>query len=160
LLKRSLPVLQFLGPLLFAICGGIFLFQPTIFNGLTATIISLGLDTLRSQLVATLIMTAGSALIVAALGRRKLGAFVGAGMVFYYEFLISFFQQERQPLLDPGGHSEPLSTQALYTNSTIILGLGLLSAFIGLAVGITFSEVVLDPPYRLLYFCWQYFTQR
>jgi S-formylglutathione hydrolase FrmB len=131
-----------------------------MFNGLTSAIISLGLDTLRSQLVATLMMTAGSALIGAALGRRKLGAFVGAGIVFCNKFLISFFQYARQPLLDPGGHPEPVSMQALYTNSAIILGLGLLSGFIGLAIGITFGEVVLDPPYRFLCFCWQYCVQR
>jgi enterochelin esterase-like enzyme len=160
LLKRSLPVLRFLVSLLFTLCGGIVLFRPSLFNGLTAAIISLGLDSLRSQLVATQIMTAGAALIGAALGRSKLGAFVGAGIVFCHEFLISFFQQARQPLLDPGGHPEPMSMQALYTNSTIILGLGLLSAFIGLAVGITFGEVVLDPPYKLLSACWRFCIQR
>jgi len=160
LLKSFLPVLQFLVSLLCAILGGVILFQPTIFNGLTSAIISLGLDTLRSQFIVTLIMTAGSALIGAALGRLKLGAFVGGGIVFCNEFLISFFQQQKQPLLDPGGHPEPLNIQALYSNSIIILGLGLLSAFIGLAVGTTFGEVVLDPPYRLLHFFWQYFVQK
>ncbi len=104
LLKRSLPVLRFLISLLLTICGGIFLFQSSMFNGLTSAIISLGLDTLRSQLVATLMMTTGSALIGAALGRCKLGAFVGAGIIFCNKFLISFFQHARQPLLDPGGH--------------------------------------------------------
>lgn len=160
LLKRSLPVLRFLISLLLTICGGIFLFQSSMFNGLTSAIISLGLDTLRSQLVATLMMTAGSALIGAALGRGKLGAFVGAGIIFCNKFLISFFQHVRQPLLDPGGHPEPISMQALYTNSALILGLGLLSGFIGLAIGIIFGEVVLDPPYRLLSACWRFCIQR
>ncbi|HEY4036518.1 MAG TPA: alpha/beta hydrolase-fold protein [Ktedonobacteraceae bacterium] len=159
-LKRTLPVLQFFVSLLLAVLGGVFLFQPTIFNGLTNAVISVGLDTLRSQLIAALIMTAGSALIGAVLGRRKLGAFIGAGIIFCNGFLIGFFQQQRQPLLDPGGHPEPLNAQALYGNSTIILGLGLLSAFIGLAVGIALGEAVLDPPYRLLRFFWQYFTQK
>jgi len=94
LLKRTLPVLQFLVSLLCAMFGEVILFQPTIFNGLTSAIISLGLDTLRSQFIVTLIMTAGSALIGAALGRRKLGAFVGGGIVFCNEFLIGFFQQQ------------------------------------------------------------------
>jgi len=159
-LRRSLPVLRFLVALLLAVLGGIIFFQPTIFNGLTSIVISVGLDTLRSQLIAALILTAGSALIGAALGRHKLGAFIGASTLFCNEFLIGFFQQQRQPILDPGGHPEPLSTQALYNNSIVILGLGLLCAFIGLAVGTTLGEVVLDPPYKLLHFFWQYFMQK
>jgi enterochelin esterase-like enzyme len=159
-LKRTLPVLRFLVTLLLAVLGGIILFQPTIFNGFTSIVISVGLDTLRSQLIAALILTAGSALIGAALGRHKLGAFVGASILFYNEFLIGFFKQQRQPILDPGGHPEPLSTQALYNNSIVILGLGLLCAFVGLAVGTTLGEVVLDPPYKLLHFFWQYFMQK
>jgi enterochelin esterase-like enzyme len=159
-LKRIVPVLQFLVSLLLAMLAGIVLFQPTLFNGLTSVVISVGLDTLRSQLIAAMLMTAGGALIGAALGRHKLGAFIGASSIFCNGFLIGFFQQQRQPILDPGGHPEPLSSAALYNNSTIILGLGLLSAFIGLAVGITFGEVVLDPPYRLLCLFWQCFSQK
>ncbi len=135
--------------------GGILLFQPSVLNGLTSAVISVGLDAPRSQLISALMMTAGSALIGAALGRRKLGAFVGAGIVFCSGFLIGFLQQQMHPILDPGGHPEPLSTAALVNNATMILGLGLLSAFIGLAIGTTFAEVVLDPPYRLLYYCVQ-----
>ncbi len=159
-LKHSLPVLQFLASLLLAMLGGIILFQSSIFNGLTNTVISVGLDTLRSQLIAALILTAGCALIGATLARGKVGAFIGAGTVFCYYFLIRFFQQQIQPRLDPGGHAELLNRQALYGNSSIILGLGLLSAFIGLAVGNTLGEVVLDPPYRLLHFFWQSFRQK
>ena len=159
-LKHNLPVLQFLVSLLLAMLGGLILFRGSLFNGLTNTVISVGLDTLRSQLIAALIMTAGSALIGATLARGKLGSFIGAGTIFCYSFLIRFFQQQMQPLLDPGGHPEPLNIQALYGNSSIILGLGLLSAFIGLAVGSTLGEVVLDPPYRLLYFFWQSFMQK
>lgn len=158
-LKRILPVFQFFVSLLFAVIGGLILFRPSIFYRLTNMVISVGLDTLRSQLIAALIVTAGSALIGTALARGKLGAFIGAGTVFCYRFLIGFFQQQSQPLLDPGGHPEPLNTQALYGNSSTILALGLLSAFIGLAVGSTLGEVVLDPPYRLLLFFWQSFMR-
>lgn len=159
-LKRTLAVLQFFVSLLLAVLGGLILFRPTLFNGLTNIIISVGLDTPRSQLIAAMIMAAGSALFGATLTRGKLGAFIGAGTIFCYRFLIGFFQQQRQPLLDPGGHPEPLNIQALYGNSSIILGLGLLSAFIGLAIGSTLGEVVLDPPYSLLHFFWQSFIQK
>src|SRR5260370_31231602 len=36
-----------------------------------------------------------------------------------------------------------------------MMALALLSAFIGAAVGVALSEVLLDPPYRLLKFAWQ-----
>jgi enterochelin esterase-like enzyme len=158
--ERSLPVLQFFVSLLLAMLGGSILFQSSIFNELTDVVVSVGLDTLRSQLIAAMLLAAGAALIGAAPTRGKLGAFVGAGIVFCTNFLLGFFQQQRQPLLDPGGHPEPLNMQALYGNSSIILGLGLLSALIGLAVGSTLGEVILDPPYRLLRFLWQSLIQK
>ncbi len=43
-------------------------------------IISVGLDPLRAQLIAALLITAGAALIGAVVGRRKLGALLGAGI--------------------------------------------------------------------------------
>ncbi len=158
--ERLSPVLWFLVSLLIAVLGGILLFGHGMIDGLITTIINVGLDPLRSQLIAALIMTAGAALIGAALGRRKSGALVGAGIIFCFAYLLGFIQSQLQPVLDPGGHPEPLNNTALLHNACIMLGIGLLSAFIGAAVGLAFGEVLLDPPFGLIRFLWQHVTQR
>jgi len=141
--------------LLLALIGGAVLFNNLIISTIVSFIINVGLDPLRAQLVAALIMTAGAALLGAAGGRRKVGAMLGAGSMFCFSYLTAFIQLELQPFHDPGGILESLNSGALLYTSCVMLALALLSAFVGAAVGAAMGEVLLDPPYWLLRLIWQ-----
>lgn len=153
--RRLASAIPFFISLSIALIAGILLFSTPVIEPLISTIINIGLDPLRSQLIAALIMTAAAALIGAAAGRRKLAALLGAGVIFLLSYLLGFIRLEMQPAYDPGGHLEPLDMGALVHTSFVMLALGLLSAFIGSAVGKALGEVVLDPPYRLLRLAWE-----
>jgi enterochelin esterase-like enzyme len=141
--------------LLLALLGGVVLFNNLIISNLVSFIINVGLDPLRAQLIAALIMAAGAALIGAAGGRRKVGAMLGAGSVFGFSYLAPFIQLELQPFRDPGGILEPLNSGALVYTASVMLALALLSGFVGAAVGKALGEVLLDPPYWLVRLIWQ-----
>ncbi len=154
--KWLLPALWFLVSLLLAFLGGRLLFASSI-EGITTVIINVGLDPQRAQFIAALLLTLGAACIGAALGRRKAGALVGAGLIFGFSYLYGFIQTQLKPVLDPGGHLEPLNSGTLVHNAIIMLALGLLSAFIGSAVGTALAEALLDPPYKLIRSLWHHF---
>jgi len=156
--RHLLAALWFFVSLLAAVLGGTILFRNNIIGGLINVIISVGLDVLRSQFIASLIMVAGAALIGAALGRQKLGAIVGAGIVFWFGFLGGFVQTQLQPIYDPGGHVEPLNGAALWHASLLMMALALLSAFIGAAVGANVGAVLLDPLYQTISLLWRRFA--
>lgn len=141
--------------LVLALLGGVVLFNNLVISNLASFIINIGLDPLRAQLIAALIMTAGAALVGGAGGRRKVGAMLGAGSMFCFSYLMAFIQLELQPFHDPGGILEPLNSGALLYTSCVMLALALLSAFVGAAVGKALGEVLLDPPYWLLRLIWQ-----
>ncbi len=148
-LSRNLPFLLFFISLIIAVVSGILFFNPAVIGGLSSTIINVGLDPSRAQLIAVLIMTAATALVGAFIGRSKLGALLGAWIVFLFSYLLGFIQHETLPTYDPGGHLEPLVVGALIHTSILMNAIALLSAFIGAAVGVALSVVLLDPLYRL-----------
>src|SRR6266516_3510874 len=94
-------VLLFFISLLGTLLGGELLFRDSVVVGISSIIINIGLDPQRTTLVVALLMTAGAALIGALLGRRKAGAVLGAGIVFWFGYLANFIRIELQPLLDP-----------------------------------------------------------
>src|SRR5260370_41130183 len=114
----------------------------------------MGLDLLRGKRIAALAMTGGAALLGAAWGRRKLGATLGAGVVFYFGYLSGFIQLELQPTHDPGGGLEPLNGSPLVHTSFIMLALASLAGFTGPAVRLAFEEPLLNPPYLLAPLIW------
>ncbi len=148
-IEHITPVVRQLSTLLAALIGGYLLFTSSIQGNFVSTIIAIGLDPLRAQLTAALVLTMGAALIGALLGRRKLGAILGAGMVFSFEYLLGFIQLERQPVYDPGGNLEPLNRFAFAHTLAVLGALALVGAFIGAAIGDALSSVMFDPPYRL-----------
>jgi enterochelin esterase-like enzyme len=158
-LRRNLPVISFFVSLIITLVSGLLLFNYAGINGLSSVIINTGIDPLRAQLIAALVMATGAALLGAAIGRRKLGALLGAWVVFSFGYLINFIQLEMRPTYDPGGHLEPLDMGALVHTSAVMIALALLSAFIGAAVGVALGEVLLDPPYRLVRSLWQRYAQ-
>src|SRR5947209_6472832 len=129
------------------IISGAILFYDTIIGRLSSIIISIGLDPLRSQFIASLIMVAAVALVMAALSRHQMQAIVGAGVIFWFGFLNGFIQAQLQPTYDPGGYLEPLNNAALWHTSLLMMALALLSAFIGAAIGANMGTVLLDPLY-------------
>src|SRR5215468_9761304 len=143
---------------LLALLAGALLFHESIIIGPISTIINLGVDEQRAQMIAALIMTMGTALVGAAGGRRKLGAILGAGLVFCFYYLVGFIQRELQPAYDPLGNVELLNRGALVHTAFVIVALALLSAFIGSAVGVALGEVLLDPIYGFARFIRQRFT--
>src|SRR6266496_3281846 len=96
-------VLLFFISLLGTLLGGELLFRDSVVVGISSIIINIGLDPQRTTLVVALLLTAGAALVGALLGRRKAGAVVGAGIVFWFGYLANFIRVEFQPLPDPGG---------------------------------------------------------
>ena len=145
--------------LLVALLAGAVLFDNTASSSLTMTVIAIGLDPLRAQLIAALIIITGTALLAATLGRRKLGALLGAGIIFWFVYLARFILLELQPAHDPGGNLEPLNSVALVHTSFIMAALALLCAFIGAAVGVALAELLLEPPYQFVQFLWQRFVE-
>lgn len=154
-LQKLLPFIPLLISFLLALLSGYFLFSEANIGNLVSIIINIGLDPLRAQLIAALVMTAGVALVGALIGRRKLGALVGAGIVFWFGYLSGFIHLEQQPLRDPGGNLEPLNSTALVHTSFVTMALALLCAFIGAAIGLALSEVLLNPLYKLALLGWK-----
>ncbi len=159
-LQQKRPILLFLVSLIIALVSGILLFQTAVIGNVSSAIIDVGLDPLRAQLIAALLLTLVTALIGAVFGRRKLGAMLGAWIVFSLGYLNGFIQLELQPTYDPGGLLEPLDMGALVHTSLTMTALALLSAFIGAAIGIALSEVLLDPLYRLAQSLWYRFSHQ
>jgi S-formylglutathione hydrolase FrmB len=160
---RSRPVqfillfcVSFVGTLL----GGAYFFRDDSVTGISSVIINIGLDDARALFVVALLMTLAAAIVGGLLGRRKSGVMLGAGVVFWFHYLAGFIQSEILPHLDGGGHLKPLDSQGLWNTSLTMLGLALLGAFIGAAVGIALAEVLLDPCYELLRPIWRYFVRR
>ncbi len=147
-------------PFLFSLCisllSSLALFVSVLSN-LDSFIIQTGFDPLRAQLIAALLLTAGGALIGAFIGQRKLGALLGAAIVFCSGYLLGFVQLEMLPAHDAGGHVEPLNSGALAHTAFVMLALGLICAFSGAAVGIAFAEVLLHPIYQLGRSVWNYY---
>ncbi len=144
---------------LLALLSGLFFFRGPLFSSLVSAIIATSLDPLRAQLLAALLMTAAAALIAAMAGRRRLAALLGAAFTFFPGYLAEFIQHEQQPAFDPMGNLEPLNGYALLHTSAVMIGLALLCAFLGAAVGKALGEVLLDPPYQFARLIWLHATR-
>jgi enterochelin esterase-like enzyme len=158
-MKRFSPFLPNIGSFLLTLLVGILLFQESIIINPISTIVQLGIDEQRAQLIAALLMTTTAALIGALVGRRKLGAVLGGGLAFCFGYLISFIQQELQPVYDPLRNIEPLNSEALVHTSMVMIALVLLCAFVGAAIGIALGEVFLYPLYNLVRFLRQRYAR-
>src|SRR5689334_7095695 len=125
-MQRCLPLLPALVALLFALLGGVLLFNTGVYSSITSGIINTGFDELRAQLLTALLLTAVAALIGAGVGsvveaagltggwkRHLPGSILGAGLVFYFSYLAGFIALQMQPTRDPGGNLEPLIGSAL-----------------------------------------------
>jgi len=164
-LKKYLPqygplLFHVLFPLLVSLLFGALLFSATVMENLVTTLIAFGLDPLRAQFIAALIMVAGSAFAGAVWNQRKAGAIVGAGIVFSFTYLVGFVQLEMRPVRDPAGTLESLNAAALVHTCILIEALALLCAFIGAAVGVALNGVLLTPFYRLAHGIWRRWMQR
>ena len=153
-------ILLFILSLSIALVSGILLFQPAVKENVSSAIINVGLDPLRAQLIAALLLTLATAFLGALLGRRKLGAILGAWVVFSFGYLNGFIQLEMQPVYDPGGLLEPLDMGALIHTSITMTSLALLSAFCGAAIGVALSELLFDPCYRLVQRLWYRYSHK
>jgi enterochelin esterase-like enzyme len=131
-----------------------------VIGNVSSAIINVGLDPLRAQLIAALLLTLATAFLGAMFGRRKLGAILGAWIVFSFGYLNGFIQLEMQPVYDPGGLLEPLDMGALIHTSITMTSLALLSAFCGAAIGVALSEVLFDPCYRLVQPLWYRYSRK
>src|SRR2546428_236009 len=128
-MQRFSPFIPNIGSFLLTLLAGILIFQESIIIGPISAIINLGIDEQRARLIAALLMTTGAALIGAAGGRRKLGAMLGAGIVFCIGYLVGFVQLELQPAYDPLGNVELLNGGALVQTAFVMIALALLGAF-------------------------------
>jgi enterochelin esterase-like enzyme len=152
--RPSLSTMQFFLAVGATCLSAALLFSERILESLVTMIIGIGLDPLRAQLIAALLLTGGAALVGAACGRHKGGAMLGGGIAFCLGYLANFLQLEQGPVYDPAGNLEVLNEGALIHTAAVMLALGLLSGFLGAAVGVALGEVLLDPPYRLLALTW------
>lgn len=142
-------------PLLVALLSGLLLFKSPAMDNLVTTLIALGLDPLRAQFIAALMLAGASAFLGAIWNQRKAGAIIGSVIVFSFAYLPGFIQLEMQPVRDPAGALEPLNAAALAHTSILMEALALLCAFTGAAVGAALGGVVLTPFYRLARATWR-----
>src|SRR5438034_8515171 len=124
-LHQKQSILLFLFSLAIALVSGILLFNPAVIGNASSAIIGVGLDPLRAQLIAALLLTLATAFVGAVFGRRKLGAILGAWIVFSFGYLNGFIQLEMQPTYDPGRLLEPLDMGALIHTSITMTALAL-----------------------------------
>src|SRR5262249_43305631 len=80
------------------------------------------------------------------------GALGGALVALSLMYLTPFIQHEVQPTRDPGGALESLNVAGLTHNVAVILGLGGIFAFVGMAIGRSLRQFVVLPCLRL---CWR-----
>ena len=71
-LKQKRSILLFLLSLSIALVSGLLLFHPTVIANVSSAIINVGLDPLRAQLIAAILLTLATAFLGAMFGRRKL----------------------------------------------------------------------------------------
>ncbi len=154
-LQYGLLLFHVLFPLLISLFAGLLLFNTPVMGNLVTVLIAFGLDPLRAQFIAALMIAAGSAFTGAIWTRRKASAIVGADIIFSFAYLTGFVRLEIQPVRDPVGTLEPLNIAALVHTCVLIEALALLCAFIGAAVGAALGEVLLTPFYHLAYAIWQ-----
>lgn len=140
--------------LVIALCAsllvGMELFHGYGQDSVVAAIIEMGMDTGRAVLISALLLVTFAALAGGLVGRSRLGAIAGAGMIFAWCYLAGFIQAVLQPAFDPGGHPEPLDGLAFSYRLVTLGSLGVLCAFLGAAVGVALAEVLLDPVFILV----------
>lgn len=159
-IRPLIPFQWFFVSLFVALLSGFFLFRHATYDTLSAQIINTGFDQLRSQLIAALLLTLGTAVISTMLTTYQFGSMLGANIVFFIKYILPFIQNELLPVTDPGGNPELLNSGALVHTCFVIGALALLSAFMGSAIGLSLYEVLLDLPYKLLYAVKQRNTRR
>src|SRR3989442_457844 len=130
-LKKYLPqygplLFHVLFPLLVSLLFGALLFSATVMGNLVTTLIAFGLDPLRAQFIAPLIMVAGSAFTWAVWTQRKTGVIVGAGRVFSFTYPVGFVQLEMRPVPAPAGTVESRKAAARVPTCILIGALALM----------------------------------
>jgi len=131
-----------------------FFFSPPILAALTTPIVAIGLDPLTTSLISALFLLAGAALLSAMLSRQRLGATIGAGIMYSFCYILPFLHQELLPHYDPDGHLEVLNTGTLVHTISVLIASGLLCAYLGTAIGRVLGEVLLDPIWQLVRLIW------
>src|SRR5579883_2759168 len=154
LLPQAEAIAQLLTLFLALLCGAALAIWP-LSSGLASAILALGLDPQRTRLLMALLLTGGAAGVGAFAGRRKVGACLGGGAFFCWNYLAGFIQTQWQPVRDPLGNLEPLNGGVLLHTSLVLLALALLVAFAGAAIGRATSEVLIEPFLPLVSLLWQ-----
>ena len=131
-----------------------FFFSPPVLAALTTPIVAIGLDPLTTSLICALLLIAGAALLSAMISRQRLGATIGAGIMYSFCYILPFLHQELLPHYDPAGHLEVLNTGALAHTISVLTAGGLLCAYLGTAIGSALGEVLLDPIWQLAQLIW------
>jgi S-formylglutathione hydrolase FrmB len=148
-----LTIRLLIAALIISIMSGFILFA-LLNTALITGIIQAGFDPQRAQFTSVLILTVCAALVGATFTTCRSGAILGAELIFVINYLIPFVELEIRPVYDAGGHSEPLNTAALVHTIVIMLALGILSAFIGAAIGSACYDVLIEPPLKLVQVSW------
>lgn len=151
-MKKYTAALLFVFSCLLSLLCGLLLLHDPFLGRVVSFLLTTGLDPLRTQLIAALLLTLGAALITAFIVRQRVGAILGAGGAFFFGYLFGFIQLELQPVHDPGGHLEALNRSVLVHSTAIMFALALLCAFIGTGVGNALAEVLWEPLIQLAQF--------
>ena len=137
-----------------ALLVALFFFSPVVMTALTTPIAAAGLDPLTARLISALLLIAGAALAGAIVSRKRLGAVIGAGVIYSLSYLLPFLHQELLPHYDPGRHLEVFNASALAHAISVVLASGLLCAYLGAAIGSVLGEVLFDPIWQLAQLIW------
>lgn len=152
--KRYAPLWRSLIGLIIALLSALLFFSPVVMKTLTAPIAAAGLDPLTTGLISALFLSTSAALISVMVIRQRLGATIGAGIIYSLSYILPFLHQELSPHYDPAGHLEELNTSVLVHTISVLLASGLLCVYLGAAIGSVLGEVLLDPIWQLAQLIW------
>jgi enterochelin esterase-like enzyme len=151
---RYAPLWRSMIGLSIALLTALFFFSPVVMTTITTPIAAVGLDPLTTRLISALFLITCAALASGMVIRQRLGAAIGAGIMYGLSYVLPFIHQELLPHYDPGGHLETLNVSVLAHTIPVLFASGLLCAYLGAAIGSVLGEVLFDPIWQLAQLIW------
>ncbi len=113
-------------------------------------------DQERVLLMTTLLMMLGGCAVAGIVFRRRLPAVMGGMLYFVGWYLFPFVQRAQHPPLGPAGLPQHLIPGALASMTVTLVGVALVSASVGAALGAAYGELVVTPLVALAVRLWRW----
>lgn len=125
-----------------------------------AFLYSFNFDQERVLLMTTLLMMLGGCAVAGVVFRLRLPAVLGGMLYFGAWYLLPFVQRVQHPPLGPAGLPQQLIPGALTSMTITLVGVALISASVGAALGVAYGELVVTPLISLAVRLWRWGRQR